>query len=434
MLPTQTDEAIHNQVLRNYRHNFLMNALDGASYWFGFSFITPTIILPLYINHFTSSPLLIGLIGFISTAGFLLPQLFTANLVERAPLKRVFPVKYGFFFERIPVLLFAPSALLFALDSPTWALISFFLLYIWYNFGTGLTVVGWQDMFAKVFPVETRGKAFGITNFIGTASGTLGGVALGVVLVAFPFPMGFVYSFAAAGVLVFISWVFVAQIREPAVISSKPRVSQAEYFRALPPLLRRDRNFRKYLLAQVIFSFSMMANGFLIVYVTQHWNMPDSAAAWFTIATQVGQSIANLFFGFLSDRKGHKLNLELSALMSALSFGLAFLASAPGWFYLIFFLRGAVTSINILSGISIAMEFSAPEDRPTYIGLANTIPGIVSSIAPLVGGLLAGGFGYAPVFALSGLIGLVGFWLLRWQVQEPRLNAQARPAQEAGSL
>ena len=56
--------AIQVEIDRNYRHNFLVNALDGANYWFGFSFIAPTIILPLYVSHFTSNPLLIGLIPF----------------------------------------------------------------------------------------------------------------------------------------------------------------------------------------------------------------------------------------------------------------------------------------------------------------------------------------------------------------------------------
>jgi MFS family permease len=254
------------------------------------------------------------------------------------------------------------------------------------------------------------------------------------VLERFDFPIGFVIAFATAGLLIFLSWVFVAQIREPAVASSKPRISQVEYLRTLPAVLRRDRNFRRFMIAQVINATSQMAGGFLIVYAVQQWNLPASYAGWFTIAMQFGQAAANLFFGFLSDRKGHKLNLEISALLNAASFGLAFFAPSPVWFFVIFFLRGAVFSVNILSGMAIVMEFCAPENRPTYIGMANTIPGIASSLAPLLGGLLAGSFGYLPVFILSGLFGVAGLSLLRLWVQEPRKQAIVALQQSEVSL
>src|SRR5689334_17701927 len=102
---TAGTSTAQEQIERDYRWNFTVNALDGASFWFGMSFISPTIILPLYVSHFTNSLVLIGLIPFLSTAGYLLPQLFTANAVERAPRKKFFPATIGFFLERIPIFL-----------------------------------------------------------------------------------------------------------------------------------------------------------------------------------------------------------------------------------------------------------------------------------------------------------------------------------------
>ena len=107
---TSSTSAAQQQIERDYRWNFVVNALDGASFWFGKSFISPTIILPLYVSRFTDNPLLIGLIPFIYTAGHLLPQLFVANAVERAPRKKFFPVTLGLFLERLPIFLLAPAA------------------------------------------------------------------------------------------------------------------------------------------------------------------------------------------------------------------------------------------------------------------------------------------------------------------------------------
>ncbi len=421
MTETVADNSAAQQMIeRNFRWNFLVNSLDGASFWVGMSFISSTIILPLYVSHFTSNPLVIGLIPFITAAGYFLPQLFSANTVERAPRKKFFPVTLGFFLERVPIILLAPIAYFLAIKQPVVALVMFFVLYSWHCFGAGVIIVGWQDMIAKIIPVDKRGRFFGITNFIGNGAGILGALAVPFVLKKFTFPMGYVISFAVAATLIFLSWVFLSLTREPPVHSSKPPVSQQEYLRSLPQILQKDKNFRAYLLSQIIFSLSGMAVGFLVVYTVQTWKLPDAQASGFTIALQIGLALANLFFGFLSDRKGHKLSLEICMALSAISLILAIFAPSPLWFFLIFFIRGAVNAGSFISGISIVYEFTEAENRPTYIGLANTIPGVAGSLAPLLGGWLAGAISYQVMFILSATVGTIAWVVLRFGVREPR--------------
>ena len=163
-----------------------------------------------------------------------------------------------------------------------------------------------------------------------------------------------------------------------------------------------------------------MAAGFLTVYAVQRWQLPDSQAGVFTVSMLVGQASGNLLFGPLADRKGHKLVLELSTLLGALAVGLASLAPASVWFYVVFALLGASTAGLILSGIMIVFEFSTPELRPTYIGLNNTLIGVVTAATPLIGAWLASTVGYQVFFVVTFVIGLVGFGLLRWTVREPR--------------
>jgi MFS family permease len=420
MEETPYTPEVQQHIQRNFRWNFLVNTLEGASFWFGTSFFSSTIILPLYVSHFTDNPFFIGLIPFLGWAGVLLPQIFMANAVERAPRKKFFPMTLGFFLERLPIFLMAPAAFLLAASQPALALLIFFVLYTWHNTGAGVIMVGWQDMIAKVIPVEKRGRFFGITNFIGNGTGILGALAVPFVLDRYTFPLGYVFSFAVTGVLFLLSWVFLSLTREPAVHSSKPPVSQLDYMRTLPEVLRKDRNFLMYLLSQIIFAFSGMATGFLVVYTVQTWNLPDAEASGFMITLQIGLSLGNLFFGFLADRKGHKLNLEICFVLSVLSLVLALIAPNPWWFFPIFFLRGVVSAGTVVSGMAIVYEFTGAENRPTYIGLANTIPGVAVTIAPLIGGWLAGAVSYPSMFILSALFGAVSWILLRFTVREPR--------------
>ncbi len=418
---------VQQNVERNYRWNFVVNTLDGASFWFAMSFISYTVILPLFVRHFTSNPVLIGLIPFLYTAGTLLPQLFVANAVERAPRKKFFPVTLGFFLERVPIVLMIPATYFLAGSRPTLALAAFFVLYAWFTFGAGMIIVGWQDLIAKIIPVQRRGRFFGITNFIGNGSGILGAAALPFILAKFTFPLGYVLSFTVAATLTLLSWTFLSLTREPAVKSTKPVVSQLEYFRSLPAILRKNRNFRMYLLAQIIFALSGMATGFLVVYSVRTWNLQDAQASGFTIALQVGLAAANLAFGFLADRTGHKLALEIGMTLNVLLLVLAIVAPGPLWFFAIFFLRGAVRAVIQVSGTSIVYEFTSPENRATYIGLANTIPGVAGSIAPLLGGWLAGAISYRAMFILAAIIGVVSWLLLHFSVHEPRTLEQERP-------
>ena len=101
----------------------------------------------------------------------------------------------------------------------------------------------------------------------------------------------------------------------------------------------------------------------------------------------------------------------------------AIFAPAAEWFYVVFALFGGSIAGSILSGSMIALEFSTPERRPTYIGLNSTANGITSGIAPIIGGFLAGLLGFKSMFTITAAFGVIGFILLHWWVQEPRKAA-----------
>jgi MFS family permease len=383
------------------------------------------------VSHFTNNAFLIGLIPFLSSSCYLLPQLFTSNWTSRQPRKKFLPVNIGFFTERIPLFLMPFSVLLFAKSAPGLALVSFFLLYAWHTTGAGVILVGWQDMIGRVIPMDRRGRFLGITNFGGTVGGIVGAFLVTELLARFAFPTGYTLAFGAAAVFVLFSWLAMAQTREPALPSSQPHVSLGQYLRSLPAVVRRDLNFRRLLTAQVVLGMGTMGIGFVIVYAVRRWNLPDSQAGNYTLALLGGQALANLWIGPLSDRVGHKLIMELTALFSVASYLMAWLAPSPLWFYPVFALRGASLAASLLSGMLIALEFCQPDQRSTYIGLNSTVSGIANAVAPLLGGWLALVISFQGLFAIAAVISLAAFGMLRWTVTEPRhLQPAAMPAPE----
>ncbi len=407
------------QIERDYKHNFVVNVLDGTAFWFGASFFAYRTILPVYIANLTDSEFAIAILSVIVSTGWLFPQLFTANWVQRLPLKKYVPVTIGFWVERIPIFLLIPSAWL-ATISPQLALIASLICVAWHIIGAGVIAVAWQDMLAKIFPVEKRGKFFGLTNFGGTATGILGATAVAWLLNRFEFPYSYMWAFTAGAVFIFLSWVFLALTKEPRQEPAKQPSSNREFWRKLPKIIRADKNFRRYLITQTFIGGVNMALGFVAVYAIQSWNLPDSQAGAYTIATLVAQALSNLAFGWLADRKGHKLVLQISVLSVTLVAGISALAPTATWFYLIFALIGISTAGFMLSGIMIVFEFCEPEIRPTYIGINNTYNGIVAIAMPLIGAALVKTYGYQIMFAVTSVVCLIGLGLLRFWVQEPR--------------
>ena len=418
MLETEAAPLIE----KNYRWNFTVNVLDGATFWFGMSFLSSTVILPLFVSHFTSSPVLIGLIAFLTAAGPLLPQLLVAKAVAHAPRKIVFPAYIGFFVERLPLIILPAAVWLLADGPPVRALTVFFILYAWHCGGVGVILVGWQDLIAKIIPADRRGRFFGITNFIGNGTGILGALALPFFLLISDFRTGFTIAFSVAAFCMLASWGFLLLTREPAIESSLAASTWLDYLARLPSIVRQDGNFRRFLVSQSLTALSGMASGFLLVHVVHIGSLTNAQAGTFTVWLQAGLALANLGFGFLADRFGHRRGLEWGLLLNVVSLLLAWLIAAPWAFSLIFFLRGAMSAAQFISGSALVYEFSAAEDRAVFLGLANTIPGLVGAIAPLLGGLLGGLLGYPMLFAISGVVALAGWAVYRFGVSDPRAS------------
>ena len=423
-VPPRTDDEIAAEVERNYRWNFTVNLLDGATFLFGLSVISSTTIIPLFITKLTSSPFLIALVAVIAQGAWFLPQIFAANFTEQMPRKKPIVVNLGFFLDRLPMWVIVAAAPV-ALYSPALACLIFFVGYTWHGLGAGVGAPAWQDLIARCFPVERRGRFFGTTMFIGAAAGAAGAALSIWFLRSVPFPTNFFYIFLIAAVALTISWAVIALTREPVQPVDVPQQSNRQFLAKLPGIVRRDQNFRHFLIARSLMALGGMGTGFITVSALLRWQLPDSTVGIYTAAHLLGQTVGNLAFGFLADRFGHKLSLEIGALASGLAFFLAWLAPAPEWIFAVFFLLGISLGAILVSGILVVLEFSEPRRRPTYVGMANTAVGLVSIVAPLIGAWLAL-HNYSWLFAVAAVINLVAMVTMHWWVKEPRWTVAVR--------
>jgi MFS family permease len=423
-----SDMTFEREVERNFRWNFSVNLLDISFIMLGLSLISRETVIPLLVSKLTTSTVAIGLVPAFYTLGIYLPQLFGASVAEGMPRKKPFVSLIGGVGERLPYLLAGIAVLLLAETSPAAALVTLVVMFGISGASAGFATPAWFDMIAKVIPLRRRGLFTGLGHGLGALMGVAGAAVIGYVLERWQYPQNFALLFGLAFGAMVISWLGLVLNREPANPSVRPPTPLVDYLRRLPGVLRGDSNFARYIGAMMVVRGGTMAGSFYLVYGVDRFQLGGAEVGLLTGVLIGCQAIFNPLWGMLGDRRGHKLVLVGGALALALAALTVWLAPAWPWLVLAFTLLGAFLAADSASLLNIILEFCADEDRPTYIGLSNTLLAPVTALAPLLGGWLASALGFSPMFVLAAVLAGVGAALLIALVREPR---QDRPASEA---
>ena len=399
--------------------NFLANVGDGALYALAMSLVSQQAVLPVFVRKIGGGNIALGLIPVFWTLGSNFPQVLIAPYAQKLPRKKTLMLRTGLG-QRLPWLLLALYAfIILGRSSATTALFLFFLFYALAAIAGSLNLPVWFDLIAKLTPVQARGRLFAARSIGGALLGMFGGVVVSEVLGKFEYPTSFGILLLSAFLLTMASYMFLVSLREET--DSPPPHARRDWRSLLSAqrILRAERRFRNYLVADALLIVAGIANAFLAVHALQKFGLSDSSAGTFTVAMMVSMIIGSAFFGFLADRFGHRINLVLSSAAMILACVLALLAPAVETYLLAFVCAAASTALVNISRLPLIAELCPEGDRPTFIALANlvTSPFILFGI---VAGWLANSAGYEVVFAFTGACALAALIWLLLRVQEPR--------------
>lgn len=412
--------AVEQLAEKNLGWNFSVNLWDITFITLGLSLISRETVIPVLVSQLTDSKLAIGLVPALWSLGFYLPQLLTANLAERMEYKKPFVMLIGSVFERLPYLLIGLTVLTSAISAPTLALVVVLAGVGLASSGAGIATPAWLDMIAKVIPVQRRGIWAGLGHGLGALMGIVGAYFVARILVSYAFPNNYALLFFLAFGLVVLSWVGLALNREPPSPLTKEVLPLQRYLGQLPAVLGRDSNYRRYLVSKSLVNLGAMSTGFFAVYGTEVFAI-DGAGVGLLTGILIGtQAIANPLWGLLGDRVGHKIVLAMAGFAITLAPLSALAAADMPLLMLTFVFLGTYLAAEQASSLNIILEFCAPEDRPTYIGLTNTLLAPMLILAPIFGGWLAGAFGLRVMFNIALAVAISGTLLLFFWVREPR--------------
>jgi len=406
------------------RRNVFAYMGEATLFGIGLVFASTTTILPGFVSRLTGSVVFVGLIVSLTEGAWRLPQLFVANWLAAKPRKKPYLTRAGAV-ARPAYLLVAIALWLGAARNPALGLTLFFLLHTMMYAALSIDSVVWWDVFAKAIAAERRGR------ILGTSTALRGVISIGAgVLIAHllsdagpAFPGNFAVIFALAGacfLLSLVSWTFVVEPEEPV---PHRRTPWRAYLPELLTILRESRAFRQLLIVRLLAGFDGLALGFYVLFGIRELGLPTEMIGVFAVVQTVGGILAGMAFGWISERIGNHRVIQiataasLTAPLVALFFLLAGLGATPigGALYTYVFLAiGIFLNANFIGFANFAVELAPPGARATYVGLFNTLSGLVV-VWPAIGGLLLERTSYFVLFSITAGLLLVAH-LASWRL------------------
>lgn len=414
---------------REIRRSFRLGVLNGALFEFAERLIDPPLVLTWFVSQLTSSNLLIGMVSPLGDAGWFLPQVFISGLVQRMPRKML-----SYTISAVIRILswLSLAVAVWLVDDPFFLLIVFFFFYSLARLAAGLGGLGFFDVVAKTIPAHRRGSFFAWRMLTGGLLGLGAGMVTRAVLNRFPFPKGhatlfFLYiAVAAPAMLAF------ALIREPAGTATPHVAGLRQQLRRSGSLLRSDPVFRRYMGVRTALTLAGIALPFYGVYAKSVLGAPEGMVGIYVAVRVAAGLVANLPWGRVSDRKGNRLVTLWLALGNGLTSLMALALviwvkvspqQGPWLPYLaipIYLLNGALWPAGALVGNNFLLELAPEAERLFYLGLSNTLIGLIVLISGL-GGLIVDLLGYAGLFGLSTFLCLLAWWWSK-SLPEPRVG------------
>jgi MFS family permease len=327
--------------------------------------------------------------------------------------------------QRFVILVLGFVVLFLGGSHPLTALGLFLGLYMLNQILGGITTPGWFDLFAKLTPVDRRGRLAGFRNSVGGSAAFICGLILTWMLSSFLFPVGYALAFFCAFVLQMISIVTQVNLIEEEPSAVLPRRPVFAFLRRLPDVFHQNAGFRNFIIVSMCLIVATMPVGFFTVYALDQFQAQESVVGQFTLTIVATQIVSAAVNGFVADRYGNKRALLVTAVGMLCASVCALMAPSLAWFRLVFVFLGVNLGSELMTRYSLCIEYGSAQQRSTLIGLMNTLLSPFYLVG-LVGGWLSNTYGYHAVFLGGVVFSLIGIVLLVTHVQDPRARAMKK--------
>ena len=380
--------------------NHVKNILHGFFLSIGTTIAEPSTILPLIVNYFGGSSLLIGFFAALLRGGAIFVQLFAAFQAQSYKLmlpfiRRVFFIRFfAWFFIGLTILLFGK-------DNPNITLFFIGLGLFVFSFSAGFGAIYFKDIIGKIFSHKFRGKTMAYRQFFSAFGGLLSGALAALILESYPAPQNYGYLFIISSFIMALGYIAFGTIDEPI----KKEVTEREnsfkkFLHNSLTLLKADKDLQIQLTTFLLAYGYLISLPFIILDAQSKINL-DGVAIGTLITTQmIGAMLSNFIWGKLSSNGCNRLTANISISLYILAITVALNASSLYEYTFIFFIMGGAIDGNRIASGNLILALAPSEKRPVYIALQINIISF-GLFFSLLGGLLLHYFDYTILYTIT---------------------------------
>jgi MFS family permease len=365
-------------------------------------------VISVLIVQATGSLFLAGIFQTLRMACFFIPQLLSVNIGAK-PYKKKILLQWTTI-SRCCLLIAVFSV--FLTNNIQLVVLSFFISFALFPIFDGLTIVPYLEFVAKSMPSTKRGSFFGFSQSVGAIGAVAGGFLVSTMLrnPTFIFPKNY-------GMLILIEWImllcglsFIFLLKEKPDEKSDDEKSLVKNLRNIPRILKENETIRRLAVIQLLISFFIMATPFYSVYALSKLIFEEGLIGYFISFQMVGRLIFSLIWAHLCNRGRNKQIIQYTGLMFLASFILAVVVGilplpvkvVEYCIMLLFLLLGGSMGGVFLGFNNYVLEMEDRRQRQLILGLLNSL-NVITSILPLLGGVMIEYLPYEAVFLVSAV-------------------------------
>ncbi len=416
---------------RQARRNITLAIVEIVCFSLAMAFTDSGTVLAGFVTSLTASPVLLGLAPTVFQIGLGLPGLAVAGFLSRRPRKMPFLIGASIA-RNIPY--FVLAAVAWSRPQPSILLATFFVCYLLFALGMGMEAVAWLDIFAKVCPPDRRGRVFALGRTVANVlSFGAGFLVAGILTAEGGFPRNYAILFLLAGLLLTAALIVFSRVREPVEPAADRAGEDAGPGRRAivaqgRDVWRADGRFRRFLAARVLAVAHLVALPFYLRFARDVVGIDDAAIGRFVSASMAGQIAANLLWGAIGDRFGHRrvvqAVLALGALLPLYALLTPHLPHPHGAFLVVYVVAGAILAGDVLGWMNLLLDLAPPARRPLYVSLQSALL-LPANLLPLLGGVALRVVPYGAFFPAIALALAAGLWTISRGGAAPRIPAAA---------
>ncbi|SMP87757.1 Predicted arabinose efflux permease, MFS family [Epsilonproteobacteria bacterium SCGC AD-308-P11] len=389
--------------------NHVRNILHGFFLSVGTTIAEPSTILPLIVNYFGGSSMLVGFFAALLRGGAIIVQLFAAFQAQSYQLmlpymRRVFFVRFlAWFFIGIAIIVFGDT-------NPDLTLFSIGLGLFIFSFSAGFGAIYFKDIIAKIFSHKFRGKTMAYRQFFSAFGGLISGALAAVILESFEAPYSFGYLFIISSFIMGFGYLSFGTVDEPI---KKEIIEKEKSFKKFLHnswiTLKSDKDLQIQLITFLLAYGYLISLPFIVLDAQTKIHLDGVAIGSLITVQMIGAMLSNFLWGALSSRGYNKLTANIAILFQISAIAIAFYSTSLYQYMAVFFLVGAALDGNRIASGNLILILAPPEKRPVYVALQINIVsfGLFFSI---LGGIILHFFNYTTLYSSTVIMLLIALF------------------------